>query len=44
MSNIICICEDFVNFVKMILGNTEKVISRIALRETPLNAADYFYR
>jgi len=44
MSNIICACENFINFVKMILGNTEKVISRIALSETPLKAEVYSSR
>ena len=42
MSNIICKCEDFVNFAKMILGNTEKAISRIALSETLLKVEVYF--
>ena len=38
MSNIICLFEDVINFVKMIMGNAEKVISRIAFSETPLKA------
>jgi len=44
MSNIICVCEDFINFVKIILGNTGKVISRVVLSETLLKAQVYLSR
>jgi hypothetical protein len=29
MLNIVCMCKDYINFVKIVLENTEKMISRI---------------